>query len=330
MKLVLNIRPIPDQGLNISAPSYKKAHTSPFCSEFYQYINISRRAHRTPFIFPCFAMSPPESNDHWTHQAYSASASFVPQLTSKVVAWLNPEASDIILDLGCGDGPLTAKIKDRCASVVGYDASGNLIDAARKAHGSTPNISFDVQDCRYLENSPELEAEKYTKVFSNAALHWILRDPTTRHSVLRAAFKALQPGGVFVFEMGGAGNVAEVHAALLAAIVHQGLSIETARDASPWFFPSEQTMTAMLEQAGFEVENCELEYRPTKLTAEQEGGLEGWVRLMGAHFLDALQSEEQKEAAVAEVGDVLKTVIGHDDGSMWLGYVRLRMLARKK
>lgn len=275
-------------------------------------------------------MSPPESKDHWTEQAYSASASFVPQLTSRVLTWLNPEASDIILDLGCGDGPLTAKIKSCCTTVVGYDASRNLIDAARKAHGSIPNITFDVQDCRYLENSPVLETEKYTKVFSNAALHWILRDPSTRQSVLRAAYKALQPGGAFVFEMGGAGNVAEVHAALLAAIVHQGLSIETAREASPWFFPSEETIRAMLEQAGFEVESSELEYRPTKLTAEQDGGLEGWVRLMGAQFLDALQSQKLKDAAVTEVGEVLKTVIGRDDGSMWLGYVRLRVLARKR
>lgn len=275
-------------------------------------------------------MSPPESKDHWSQQAYSASASFVPQLTSKVVAWLNPEASDIILDLGCGDGPLTAKIKDYCASVVGYDASRNLIDAARQAYGSIPNLSFDVQDCRYLENSSETESEKYTKVFSNAALHWILRDPSTRQSVLRAAYKALQPGGVFVFEMGGAGNVAEVHAALLAALVHQGLSIETAREACPWFFPPEETIRAMLEQAGFEVEKSELEYRPTKLTAEQEGGLLGWVRLMGAQFMDALQSEKLREAAVTEVGEVLKTVIRHDDGSMWLGYVRLRVLARKR
>lgn len=275
-------------------------------------------------------MPPPESKDHWSQQTYSASASFVPQLTSKVVAWLNPEASDIILDLGCGDGPLTAKIKDCCASVVGYDGSRNLIDAARQGHGSIPNLSFDVQDCRYLENSSVLESEKYTKVFSNAALHWILRDPSTRQSVLRAAYQALQPGGVFVFEMGGAGNVAEVHAALLAAIVHQGLSIETAREASPWFFPSEETIRAMLDQAGFEVEKSELEYRPTKLTAEQEGGLLGWVRLMGAQFLDALQSEKLREAAVTEVGEVLETVIRHDDGSMWLGYVRLRVLARKR
>lgn len=131
--------------------------------------------------------------------------------------------------------------------------------------------------------------------------------------------------------MGGAGNVAEVHAALLAAVVHQGVKIEVARAASPWFFPFPERMHAMLQQAGLVVEKSELEYRPTKLTTDKEGGLKGWVRLMGAPFLDVLDSEEQQEAAVREVCDVLATVITREeDGSMWLGYVRLRVQARKR
>lgn len=278
------------------------------------------------------AMAQTEIKDHWTHQAYSASASFVPQLTSKVIQWLNPQSSDIILDLGCGDGPLTAQIKKECASVTGFDSSQNLIEAARHSYGSTRNLSFHVQDCRYLETSPEFRPGTYTKVFSNAALHWILRDPDTRSSVLRAAYNALRSGGIFVFEMGGAGNVAEVHAALLAALVHQGLTIQAAREANPWFFPSETHIATLLQQAGFQVEKSALEYRPTRLTDGTDGGgLEGWVRLMGAPFLDALASERQREDAVREVCAVLETVMGRDDGDegMWLGYVRLRVIARK-
>ena len=53
---------------------------------------------------------------------------------------------------------------------------------------------------------------------SNAALHWILRSPTTRHATLVAIFSALKPAGKFVFEMGGAGNVAEIQSALFFAI----------------------------------------------------------------------------------------------------------------
>ena len=156
--------------------------------------------------------------------------------------------------------------------------------------------------------------------------------------------------------------MAEVHAALLAAVVHQGLSIEAAREASPWFFPSETGMTALLTEAGFAVEKSEVEYRPTRLTAADQqgaGGLEGWVRLMGAPFLAALDGEgrghgkgkqseegngedpvgkERTEAAVREVCDVLKTVVARDEGEgrrrveggMWLGYVRLRVRARKR
>ncbi len=275
-------------------------------------------------------MARQQPKDHWTHQAYSASASFVPELTSKIVSWLDPQGSDVILDLGCGNGPLTAKIKKQCASVAGFDASANLIDAAQKTYGSVPDLTWHVQDCRYLEASPDLKHGAYTKLFSNAALHWILRDSDARMSVLRAAYKALRPGGFFVFEMGGAGNVAEIHSALLAAVVHQGLTIEAARNASPWFFPSEQLMRQMLEEVGFDVEKSELEYRPTKATAEKDGGLEGWVRLMGANFLEALTSSEKKEAAVAEVCGVLKSVMTHEeDGSMWLGYVRLRVIAKK-
>ena len=242
-------------------------------------------------------MSAPPLKDHWTKEAYSASASFVPELATKIVSWLDPQPADRILDLGCGDGLLTAKIKGHCASITGLDSSPNLVRAARTSYGSTSELSWQVQDCRYIEECKDLETGAYTKVFSNAALHWILRDPATRVSVFRGASRALERGGKLAFEMGGAGNVAEVHAALLAAVVHQGVSIEHARAASPWFFPSEALMKQLLEEAGFVVERSELEYRPTQLTIEKEGGIEGWARLMGAQILETLPSAEKQDAA---------------------------------
>ncbi|KAL8946223.1 MAG: hypothetical protein Q9222_007356 [Ikaeria aurantiellina] len=281
------------------------------------------------------------AKDHWTAEAYSASASFVPKLATTVLQWLNPRSEDVILDLGCGDGQLTAQLKDDCASVTGIDSSANFITAAKKAHGSTPGLSWHVHDCRYLDRWVNFQEEAYTEVFSNAALHWILRDETTRHDVLQNVYKSLKPGGTFVFEMGGKGNVAEVHTALIAAVAHQGLGVDDAQALCPWYFPSEEDMKIQLHAVGFTVEKMELEYRPTKLTANEGGGLEGWVRLMGAKFLDVFDlaatknrlgsdSAAKKDAVVEEVCQLLKTVITHEhDGSMYLGYVRLRVLARK-
>ena len=279
---------------------------------------------------PSTKTSQSKSKDHWTQCAYNASASFVPLLTTEILQWLNPQPTDTILDLGCGDGVLTAKIANMCSSIDGFDASPNLLESAQNSYGTVSNVTWRMVDCRYLETSKELEKGRYAKVFSNAALHWILRDPSTRMSVLRGAYKALRPGGEFVFEMGGAGNVAGVHAALLTALKYQGVSIEEARAACPWYFPSENLMKDMLEEVGFTVRKSKAEYRPTELMTGKAGGLEGWVRLMGAQFLEVLPTEEKREAVVREVCDVLKTVITHEeDGSMWLDYVRLKVVAQK-
>lgn len=89
-------------------------------------------------------------------------------------------------------------------------------------------------------------------------------------------------------------------------------------------------MDALDARASGEVET---QYRPTKLTPHSKGGgggLAGWVRLMGAAFLDLLRSQEDKEAAVAKVCEVLDTILTREDGSQWLGYVRLRAVAHKK
>lgn len=130
--------------------------------------------------------------------------------------------------------------------------------------------------------------------------------------------------------MGGAGNVPEVHTALISTLVHHGVPIERAREASPWFFPSDVWMRATLESIGFIVKILEIEYRPTKLTTGEDGGLRGWVKLMGASMLEVLEDESRQEAAIDEVCSVLSTIVTRiEDDSQWLGYVRLRGVALK-
>lgn len=214
--------------------------------------------------------------------------------------------------------------------VFGVDASPSMIESAKKDFGG-PNVQFKVVDCRVLEEHTDIVDGSWDKVISNAAFHWILRDPDTRLSTLKACYTALKPGGAFVFEMGGAGNVAEIHSALISAIVHQGVPIAKAREASPWFFPSEAWMRKALEDIGFEIEKLELRHRPTKTTTGEKGGLEGWIWFMCAQFLEVLDSDEKRKEVVREVCESLQSVVTRsEDGSQWIGYMRLRCLARKR
>lgn len=274
----------------------------------------------------------PPPKDHWSTEAYTSAAGFVPQLTSTVVTYLDVQPTDHILDVGCGDGQLTAQIARAAHSgkVVGLDSSESFIATAKEKF-SLSNTAFILHDARSLESCPDVTTGQWDKVFSNAALHWILREPKTREDFFSNIHRALKPGGRFVFEMGGHGNVSEVHAATVAALLNAGVSSEKALDANPWYFPAPEEVREILTQAGFEVEKCELEYRSTKLTEVKEdgsGGIEGWVKLMCAQFLDAAP-ENLRGVIVGEICTVLDPIITKKDGSKWLGYVRLRAVAKK-
>ncbi|OMP87620.1 putative methyltransferase [Diplodia seriata] len=228
-----------------------------------------------------------------------------------------------------------------------------MIQTAQEEHASLPNISFRVADCSDLPTSaPDLfttttpSSPPFTKIFSNAALHWILRAPHARgvssvgvdsektktKTIFHHLSTLLQPNGTLVLETGGAGNVAEVLTALTAALAHHGASpsLAAAREVSPWYFASEAWMRARLEEAGLVVERVESEYRPTLMTDESGGGVEGWVRLFGKAFLERVPEEGgRREEVVRWVVEALRGSCEREDGSWWLGYVRLRAVARK-
>ncbi|KUJ24112.1 S-adenosyl-L-methionine-dependent methyltransferase [Mollisia scopiformis] len=279
-------------------------------------------------------MTVPEK-DHWSSQAYQNSASFVPKLATKVLQWLDVQKDDIILDVGCGDGVLNLQIAQTLAQgtgkIHGVDSSASMISTAQKAASADPAASktctFEVIDATALLSEPELQQGSFDKTFSNAAMHWILRPESKRKHFFLGVRNSLRSGGNFVFEMGGMGNVAEMRTALLS-VIGRRVGLEKVREIDPWFFPDEIWMTKMLEEevGGWKVERIEREYRPTKA---DQGGIEGWVRLMGKQFFDAVGDGEERLECEREVCEVLKTVCESPGGGEWIGYVRLRAVVKK-
>ncbi len=163
------------------------------------------------------------ASQQWNSSRYGKNARFVSDLGEPVVDLLDPQPGERILDLACGDGALTEKIIARGAEVVGVDGSSDMVAAAGQR-----GIDARVIDAYQLEFASEFDA-----VFSNAALHWMKRDPET---VIQGVRRALKPGGRFVAEMGGHGNVAAITVALCATLEKFGVKDSTA--LIPWYFPS--------------------------------------------------------------------------------------------
>ncbi|KAF7534715.1 hypothetical protein G7Z17_g13326 [Cylindrodendrum hubeiense] len=248
--------------------------------------------------------------DHWTSSEYQNVASFVPKLAGKVVQWLDLQKDDVLIDIGCGDGILNAEFAKILAqgngSMLGIDSSASMIDSARELCKDSKNSTFETLDATKLVTKPELQKGTFTKAFSNAAMHWILRPEATRTDFFKGVYASLAPGGTFAFEMGGQSNVSEMRGAVLMAVTRR-VGLAAALAADPWFFPDEVWITAQLEEAGFVVEKAEREWRPTKADV---GGVEGWVRLFASQLLDAVPAEEREEA-IKECAEVLRVADGN-------------------
>jgi trans-aconitate methyltransferase len=186
----------------------------------------------------------------WDAERYQARHSYVWRHGEALLDFLCARAGERIIDLGCGAGQLTARIAETGAVVTGIDRSPEMIAQAR---ANFPTLDFQLGEATDFSVPEPVDA-----VFSNAVLHWV-RDA---HSAAQCVAQALKPGGRFVLEMGGRGNVQR----LLDMVVEVAGPVEI-----PWFFPSVGEYATVLESAGLEVRMAELFDRPTEVEGEN-----GW------------------------------------------------------
>lgn len=244
-------------------------------------------------------------NQTWNPEQYERDAGFVADLGEPVVELLAPRPGERILDLGCGDGRLTEKLVAMGCDVVAADSSPEQVAAARER-----GLDAHVVDGRELPFENEFDA-----VFTNAALHWI-RPP---EAVVAGVVRALKPGGRFVGEFGGRGNVDAVRRRLHEAFAGRGID---ANVLDPWYFPSDSEYAGLLEAHGFRVESIELFPRPTPIPTD----VIGWLEMFGEPFTNVLP-ETERRPFLEEVRDGLVEKLCDDAGQWTIDYVRLRFRA---
>ena len=150
-------------------------------------------------------MAEQPKNYSWNAEDYAKHSSSQYEWAKELIPKLKLSGNETLLDIGCGDGKVTTALATCLprGCVVGIDNSEDMINLARHTfpQGAYPNLSFQKMDARALTFQ-----EKFDRVFSNAALHWIIDQQSVLHGVQRS----LKNGGRLLFQMGGKGNAQDI------------------------------------------------------------------------------------------------------------------------
>ena len=250
---------------------------------------------------------------NWNVDLYNEKHGFVHQYGSHLIDLLDPKSGELILDLGCGSGQLTAKISESGATVIGIDGSKDMIQASKNL--------FPDMDFYHMNADSFFFDQPFDAIFSNAVLHWIQDQiPATKNM-----YTHLKPGGRLVVEFGGYGNVANIVNALRKSLNNHGFHKNAGFER--WYFPTIGEYTSVLESTGFEVSLAQLYDRPTFLDSKNEG-IKDWIEMFGNHFFEGINAKE-KAAIVTEVQNNLKLAC-FKDGKWYADYRRIRVVAFKK
>lgn len=221
---------------------------------------------------------------------------------------LAPKPGELLLDIGCGDGYLTAQLQQCAGQVVGFDNDPSLVSAARARglevrHGNAEQLYF---------------YQEFDAVVSYDALHWMQRSD----QVAIGIYEALKPGGRFVGEFAGAGHQRILRRALRDSLARRSLDFEV---ADQLYLPTAGAYQRVLENAGFHVSAIHWFECPVTLDCS----IGQWLQMFGGRYLALLPAESQ-DAFLNEVTEELAADFLDSNGQWTLDCTRLRFKAEKK
>ena len=261
-----------------------------------------------------------EPGYRWDSQDYARHSAAQAQWAQELIAKLEMRGTEAVLDIGSGDGKVTAALAARVphGSVLGLDSSPEMVEQALRAYPPDrhPNLRF------VLGNALELDFERrFDLAFSNATLHWV-RDHLR---VLQGVARALKPGGRLLFQMGGRGNAWQI------LEVISELARERPWDAwlgllpFPFGFYGPEEYAGWLGQAGLRARRLEL--IPKLMRQPGAEGLAAWARTTWLPFTQAVPPERREELVARVVERYLRRRPPEADGTVMVEMVRLEVEA---
>lgn len=262
------------------------------------------------------------SHWHWNPQDYVRHSAGQARWAEELLARLELRSDERVLDIGCGDGRITAMIARQVPNgqAMGVDVSASMIEHARHTHPASqyPNLTFEVADAAELKFKSQ-----FTLVFSNAALHWVHDHPR----VLRGISQALQEGGRCLLQMGGQGNGDDVIAAFEHALQSLGLAASGIQEASLYSFHAPEPYRLWLAAAGLETVRVELLTKD--MVHANRAAFVGWLRTAWHPYTALVEAAMRADLIEATATHYLQAHPADTEGQVHVAMVRLEVEAYK-
>jgi trans-aconitate methyltransferase len=259
----------------------------------------------------------------WNAADYAANSAIQQKWARELIARLNLRGDEHVLDVGCGDGKVTAEIAHAVprGAVTGIDASPHMIEFAQKTFPlkQFPNLEFHVMDARKIKFDREFDL-----IFSNAALHWV----DDHQAILRGAASVLKSGGRLVVSCGGKGNAHDVFVVLRPEMRLKRWRGFFRRMRKPYFFYLPADYEKWLPRFGFKILDVRL--APKDATYAGPDGFAAWMRTTWLPYVQRVPENLREEFITAIVNRYVAKHPPDANGKVHVRMVRLEIGAVKR
>jgi len=262
------------------------------------------------------------STYNWDAKDYEQFSQAQQKWARELIEKLKLNGGEHVLDLGCGDGKITAEIANivKSGSVVGVDSSSAMIELAQKRYPSSnySNLSFQVMDATKL-----LFAEQFDLVFSNAALHWV----KNHKPIVDGLYRSLKPGGKILLQMGGKGNAEGILLILSQLQTSKEWKTYFTDFDFPYGFLGTEEYQRLLDESGFT--NNRIELIPKDMEHDGVPALQGWIRSTWLPYIERIPEDKRYEFVETLSDEYIKQKPVDLSGKVHVAMVRIEVEAEK-
>ncbi len=236
--------------------------------------------------------------DDWQGGSYARHSSVQQTQGEKAIDSMHLKLDDCVLDVGCGDGKLLAKIKELApiGNIIGIDPSESMLSYAQNEF---PNINF----FKAKAEDFKLE-ERFDHIFSCCAMHWVKDQKIALDNI----YTHLKPNGKFHCVVASSKEGLAFHKALKETL--EVFKEDFVGYENPLYTPDLETHRKLLTQAGFHIDSIHYDYYQVDYQDQNE--LKNWIQqwLPEAKYL----SEDKQKPFFDEL------MSRYQDGSHWGEY----------